>query len=394
MISRRFVYLLSGILFFSIVIVLAFLLPRGAESLIREIEACEAQSNSTQQCFEELIVRTAKEKDVSSGFDVLALLYDRNHEFAQYCHGNTHELGEIAYEKFAQKNVIEVSSKTSYCGFGFYHGFLESLLHSTGDLDEARRYCGEAEELLKSTYRGVPFACYHGIGHGVIDGTNPASWNDAQTFIAPGLELCATLGKIEEHKERCASGVFNALALAYRDPTFSLDIDKKDPYALCRSQKERYERESCHDQMNTYISASTQTFDEALSLAIFSAAEEYKVLAVETTAATMATRILKQSTDTFESYITSCKAVPFVYAQACIRGIASGLIELGKPEHEADVALRFCAQSDPHNDECHRVVFVGIRDRVPLSKYRSICDTTETFSGRAVTAECQKILEI
>src|SRR3989344_3749837 len=182
------------------------------ESLSSRVTRCEENGDQEQQCFEKLILEEARMRGIDAAFDALAFLYARDREFAAYCHGNTHELGGIAYESFKRQEDITLSAKTSYCGFGFYHGFMEALLFDSGDLAEARRFCEYVDEKLRSTAQGVSFACYHGIGHGVVDGSDPSLWGNASRYIEKGLVLCDTLGDVEEHKARCASGVFNALA--------------------------------------------------------------------------------------------------------------------------------------------------------------------------------------
>src|SRR3989344_5796378 len=218
------------------------------ESLSSRVTSCEENKDQEQQCFEELILEEARMRGIDAAFDVLAFLYARDREFAEYCHGNTHELGTLAYESFKRGDEMSLSAKTSYCGFGFYHGFMEALLFDSGDLAEARRFCEYADEKLRSSTGGVSFACYHGIGHGVIDGSDPSTWGSASKYIEKGLALCDTLGEVEEHKERCASGVFNALAIAYREPKYRITADPSDPFAVCRAQKKLYEREACYDQ--------------------------------------------------------------------------------------------------------------------------------------------------
>lgn len=353
--------------------------------------ACESDPNRKQQCYEELVLNEANEKSVSAGFDALAYLYERDAEFATFCHGNTHELGEIAYRNFTRDTEVDVSPKTAYCGFGFYHGFLEALLAETGDLSEARRYCAIAEERLKNTFAGVSFACYHGIGHGVVDGSEPDRWGDASSFIERGLKLCDTLGEVEEHKERCASGVFNALALAYRNPTFSLSIDTNDPYAICRAQSLPYAEEACHDQMNTYVIDTSPTFSDALALARRSASPTYVATAIEAAAGYRAQSML-ESDDTFAASIAACSALEGDLVSACIRGLAGGMIEFGKPGHEYDAALRLCSMANTESSICYQSLFTGVRDRVPKSEYPRLCTHIEVDISYEVGERCREIL--
>src|SRR3989344_9685049 len=68
------------------------------EPLSSRVTRCEENGDQEQPCFEELILEEARMRGIDAAFDALAFLYARDSEFAEYCHGNTHELGTLAYE--------------------------------------------------------------------------------------------------------------------------------------------------------------------------------------------------------------------------------------------------------------------------------------------------------
>ena len=187
------------------------------KDLLARITACKTSEAQRRNCFDSLIMKAARERGVAAGFDMLTEVYARVPEFVDDCHTITHDLGALSFEEFKSGKDFSLSAKASSCGFGFYHGFMEAMLAADGDLREAKRFCEYVDAKMKSNSGSVSAACYHGIGHGVVDGADKSKWGNESTFIERGLELCVGLGKIDpdtEHLTRCASGVFNSLAIA------------------------------------------------------------------------------------------------------------------------------------------------------------------------------------
>ncbi|MCE9549079.1 hypothetical protein K8Q98_01635 [Candidatus Nomurabacteria bacterium] len=79
-------------------------------------------------CWRDELENILNRKGLSASFDVLAVLYETEPDFVSECHGYTHELGEKAYFLFSRYKNIEMTPKASYCGYGFYHGFIETML--------------------------------------------------------------------------------------------------------------------------------------------------------------------------------------------------------------------------------------------------------------------------
>lgn len=370
-----------------VVLLGAYLLSsRDGDRFSAEIERCSAEGPRKQQCFDEFILAEAKSNGISAGLDALGAVYARDKKFASYCHGNTHELGIMAYDLFTRNEDISLSDKSSYCGFGFFHGFLEGLFANTGDLDEARRFCEYIDTNLKDSLLGVSFACYHGIGHGVVDGSDPERWGNDERFIEKGLALCDTLGEIEEHKERCASGVFNALAIAYLDPKYKLTVDPQDPFLICRKQGLRYAREACYDQMNSYIVKTTDSFSDALRLAA-RAEETYKGVTVASVAAFRARDALAGEKPLHE-FVEECNVLPSPLHDKCAEGFGAGLMEFGKPGEEYTAALHACENSGERTHACFRGVADGVRYRLRPDVHDAFCSDVATSLGQLYEKEC------
>jgi hypothetical protein len=208
------------------------------------------QSDNKARCYTDRIDEILATKGLSSAFDFLAAAYTADSDFARFCHANTHDLGRSAYLQFRSSEAVELSTKTSYCGYGFYHGFMEEMLVQTDDAEEAKIFCAYVGKEVPYPPAYAEGACYHGIGHGVTDGYDVEASGDAYALTVPGLKLCkAVASSNQEWQERCYSGVFNSIAILYRRPEFTLTTD--NPFTLCSAQYVPREKKSCYSQMNT-----------------------------------------------------------------------------------------------------------------------------------------------
>ncbi len=372
---------------------LAFFTRAQATDIPALVAACEKQGAQTQQCLNDLVLAQAHDRGIGAGFDALAAAYAHDAEFAAFCHGSTHELGKIAYADFKVGKDIELSSKTSYCGFGFFHGFMESLLQDSGTIDEARKFCAYVDDKLKASVGGVTFACYHGMGHGVIDGSDTSLWGDSKRFIQPGLDLCEKLGSTDMEKNWCGSGVFNAFAIHVRDPKYKLNIDPLDAYAICRAQTKSYFKIACYDQMNSYFVESTADFGEALRASARSAAKDPGAVphAVESVAGYEVLRVL-QSTRPAADYLKDCAALSGELADSCTRGFANGLVEFGKPGAEYDVALPMCAVAGAQMMACAEGIATAVRDRLSPAIQQKLCSDMAHSLGDTFGTRCREIM--
>eukprot|EP00923_Selenidium_pygospionis_P025169 GHVN01044337.1.p4 GENE.GHVN01044337.1~~GHVN01044337.1.p4 ORF type:complete len:101 (+),score=5.81 GHVN01044337.1:571-873(+) len=96
------------------------------------------------------------------------------------------------------------------CGYGFYHGFMETLLLTSGDVEEARAFCRYADEQLRGQASAASTACYHGTGHGAVDGGDTRAWGDVDAIMEPGFALCDQVAETEFH---CTSVTLGYLTL-------------------------------------------------------------------------------------------------------------------------------------------------------------------------------------
>jgi hypothetical protein len=305
-------------------------------------------------CYSKNIEGILRTRGIPAAFDALAVAYDSDPEFAGTCHAVTHDLGKAAYEEFHKTGNTELTSKASYCGYGFYHGFLDTLLVDTNDLTEARTFC---------TYVGknVPHppppefaegSCYHGIGHGITDGTDPRLWGSELAIVKPGLALCKKIADGNTTWQlRCVSGVFNALGNMYGDPQYKLH-PSPNPYALCRDGGfSPLETETCYDQMNTQAAIlGHNNLKEIIAFTNTIQNQHYRSVALHE-AVSYFVQILKHAQKNLSVQDMSLCALPTrELKDSCVSGLIGGVYEFGSPGQQYKEALAVCGTDSLASD--------------------------------------------
>lgn len=331
------------------------------------------------QCWRDAIETALGEQGLDAAFSVVAALYEQEPKFAKTCHGFAHRLGETAYRAFALNEPLALTAKTAYCGYGFFHGFMEALLYAGGNAAEAREFCREVDRQLSFETRGAAGACIHGIGHGAVDGGDPHLWGDAERLIQPGLELCRLVGENEIQIDRCASGVFNALAIAFNSSGYGLSANRADPYWVCTKQREPYFRKPCFEEMNTTVmTLANNDFAQAVKFVEAVPEDAYANHAM-LSAAGYAARFYQERAS-YPDIVRICHGVERRLAVSCVVGFAAGLVEFGKPQEEYKEALYFCRQellTGAEQDRCFERVFAYLAVLYSRQALDRVCQTVE-----------------
>lgn len=337
------------------------------------MDDCRKISEESERvsCFERLLDIKLSREGIDAAFDLVSDLYKSEPNFAQTCHALAHKIGVKAYQKFEQGQDFQLSAKTAYCSYGFYHGFMETLLVKTGDISEAGKFCDYVDQKLKNITADAKLSCYHGIGHGTVGVHDPRIRGDAQKLIDPAIALCEKVSTDDEQLFRCTSGVFNAIAIFLRTGEYQLPLDKNDPLKICRSQKETA-KISCYGNMNTLISWITQNnFKEGSK---FAEKEKDDIYAVTTLEYLIAFESFQNDTETL---LQVCRTTQERLRLPCIKGIAHGFMEKGDPGQEYVKAGEFCGRTDLTDDEkevCYKEL-VNYSNRIyPRDKASGICN--------------------
>lgn len=334
---------------------------------------------SKQRCWEDLIEKTLRDEDLDSAFNIVDQLYSSEPEFASDCHGYTHLIGEKAYEHFSNNQDIKLTSKASYCGFGFYHAFMENLLHTTGDLNQARKFCeyvGKQSEQSELTR----LSCFHGIGHGLLeDVPNPIIKGDDQVIIEKPLAICTELSKSEVESYRCASGVFNVLAIYYGNPRVGLTINKNDPYLICHNQSSLPFKKACYDQMNSSVlfSLSQSDLKKASKFAENVKEDDLANEAIHGLAGAYGQ--INVGKVNYDGVVKICQSIQSRLTPQCLQGFLLGMLEGGKPGEEYLEAINFCSNEfmeEAEKIKCFNTLVWNVSVTNP-QKLADICSSLE-----------------
>ncbi len=342
-----------------------------------------ATVGQTPQCWQKQIDAALKDKGLDAAFSLLADFYQTQPAFAQECHAYAHTLGQKAYQLFAQKKDVALSAKSSYCGYGFYHGFMETLLQTSGDIQEAKDFCAYAGKQLSGQTTDAEGACYHGIGHGAVDGSNPTAWGSAEKIMAPAMQMCQSVAGQDTSEfgklYRCVSGAFNAIEILSGDPKYRLEQIKKDPFYICPGQPENF-LEACYTNMLPAVLRFTKA-DFIKSAKLVQAIAEKKVNSVRPQVMLslfhewIRLNLNKPDYGAAEG-LKICRSLNADMRLPCVEGLSGGHMKYGQPQQEYVKALAFCASKILQADE-RQACYAFILPRLPVwyspEKSKEIC---------------------
>lgn len=340
-------------------------------------EKGQNESLGQMQCWSDLINSVLKDYGVDAAMDILAYSYDNNSSPGSTCHALTHKIGTTAYELFAAHKEFKISPKTAYCSYGFYHGFMEALVSRTGDAKEARRFCEDVDKQLSAQAPDAFLQCYHGIGHGWANNHNKKIATE-HDIGDPALKLCKAVAVNPDQLSRCATGVFNAIAIDYMSGEYGFPLNKNDPLQFCRGQEDIY-KDPCYISMNTLLMSLTEA-DLIKSAKFLETIKEdgYASHAMINLAAAYTTFHMQDNDQPYHFHL--CRSVQNRLHGPCIQGYAFGFMENGEPHNEYVKPLEFC-QADWLNEKekaaCQEYIFSYLRQWYPKDKNEQICGTVK-----------------
>lgn len=335
-------------------------------------------------CWQELLDETLERRGLPETFDLLADLYAKEPLFATECHSFVHRIGESAYKKFQKGENFELSSKTSYCGYGFYHGFMEGLLLVTGDIKQAQEFCKYVGIKIAGETTDGEGACYHGIGHGAVDGGLPNLWGNPQKMITEALDMCEKVGGSDRSQYgklyRCTSGAYNSIEVLASDPKYKLEMIVRDPFYLCPSQKEEY-KEGCYTNMipallrltNEDVVKSQKYIEKIPSDPDFFIRKQVTSSLFHEF---IRLNLSKENYNKIEG-VNICHSLGDAYRIACINGLSGGHMKYGDPNKAHIKGLAFCVSQELRQDEtsvCYNHILSRLRVWYSVLKSKEICE--------------------
>lgn len=313
---------------------------RGDSSEARA-QCLERQKNTdlAPACWEAEITEAISEKGLGEAFTLVDSFYAEDPAFRRNCHDVMHILGAAAFREFKNSPSVSAEQRTSYCGYGFYHGFVETMLLENGNtnFDAVKKYCMQLGREYSPAASGP---CFHGIGHAVFDSLPGSMWGSNDVMTQSALAVCERVLVEKEERVQCASGVYNSLANALSARTYQLSYSDMDALAFCDIQKEEY-RESCLAEVGIgYIREKHMDRDEALSFVrSMNGYEKFSQLFYYFSDETK--RIMFDLD--VSSLSSACTALEgSAETHQCINGVLQGFRESTQVEKMYEISLPFC----------------------------------------------------
>jgi hypothetical protein len=361
--------IILGVLVFLAVVEGVFLFASKRE------QACVQASESDRKiCWEQVVQKEIKKGNIVEALDALSSFYEANPSMGEMCHSLTHEIGQASYRFFARGVDFEITPKTAYCSYGFYHGFMEALVINKGDMELARTFCDDVDRQLASLTPDASLQCFHGIGHGTVNNHDPRTWGNEQTMINPALTLCEQVSISSQQRSRCATGVFNGIATFYATGKYNLIVDPKDPLHICRLQKEEYQ-DACYVSMNTLLlQVSNNNLKQAAAYVEQIPDDEMAHHAMINLASPIGSGNIDKNDHT--EVVAVCRSLSNRLHLSCIAGYAFGFLEHGVPTKEYIKPLEFCNSKYLVSEEqnaCFEYILSYLPQWYAQEKVKDIC---------------------
>lgn len=273
-------------------------------------------------------------------------IFKKNEEFPEIyarCHEVTHYLSRLEYER--QKSIAKVYSQCdSTCHGGCYHGTMEAYLKENINADFAK-VCGKKEDYQKP----IEFnECLHGMGHAAMFVT--------EMELPYSLKLC-DIFSVQEHKERCYTGVFmeNSSSSTSFDHK-SIYVKADDPFYPCNVLEEKYQS-LCWQYQSSYFSIiSNQDWKKVASLCL-KIPEKYHDRCFRTIGTNQV-----GFTSSLAKMKEGCVVMPSLHFQEiCVSGVVSSLSY--RFVGDTKKMLDFCSLVDtPYKEICYKQMGTSLLD--------------------------------
>ena len=325
-------------------------------------------------CFDDLIRDTVRTEGIDAAYALFEETYAKG-ELPRGCHWTAHRIGEAGYDLYRAGKDFSISVATTYCGYGFYHGFMERLLRENPDPKYALGFCDRVKEQLGDM--GL-WNCYHGIGHGYTeDPPDPATEGSFQAMIQPGIKMCEFLfGKNFRDINLCLTGVFTVPVGFASDNEHGLSIDPENPFAECNRQPYRYQK-ACYGEIAAKLDSILNWDIRALTPYIEKIHDDkLKRLVVWVVPSVMMAKDILA--DDHSKYIEQCKeGFTDRLRRICWGGSILGFFHHGEPQKQYEKVLGFC-NSSAWKTEDERTFCWGeglrqMRQNYSLDKVKSLC---------------------
>jgi plastocyanin len=227
----------------------------GPTPSLEECISYYGTSTSQSFCWGQTLMQVIRDEGVAAAFEAIEPMHSTP-EFEQQCHDVMHILGQATYGDFIEDpDRVQTNPLTTACGYGFYHGFIETMLVDLGrgDMRTAHDYCeslATTQGLGTDSAQGrASEACYHGVGHALFDTIDSSLWGSARRMVSSVTRECERLTENPMKQEICMSGVYNSLANAFANRDYYLAFEAGSD-RICAEEPFRYQHR-CYIEVST-----------------------------------------------------------------------------------------------------------------------------------------------
>ncbi len=298
-------------------------------------------SYSRQRCWIRMLRSTQKEQGTKSAFALLDKLYTEDVNFGGTCNDITHRIGGQAWSLYKDHLTDIVSPETLFCNAGFYHGLMEVFISHGKNIEKAVAFCGDVNDILGSYSRLGVNACFHGVGHGVMElvGVHSlANWNSINELLSQGFDVCTRFE--DEYATSCINGMFNAVFTHYRDTPYKPQEYADNPFWFCPGVVSRWQR-FCYEAMGANMLWEGKHDIAKSSVFIANLVPpDHRQWALRTVIQETAFSSVTESN--WDEYIKACLGLSGSLITLCTETFIEGLTDNGPPGKEFSPAVTFC----------------------------------------------------
>lgn len=343
-------------------------------SLQRRITNC--RTSNSEPCYVGLIMDVFNKEGLDKALDLVTVIYSQDSSFSGSCHDVGHILGAATFKLFKEGKPFKITPKAAFCSYGFYHGFMEALA-SEGDVSKAREFCAYVDKQISKETPDAALQCYHGIGHGWVNIHGDKTLLGDDLGIAnKGLALCEKVASNDSELSRCATGVFNGIAIFYANGENNLRVKENDPMWLCRSVDLKFQ-DPCYISMNTVLYQVTKGDFKQATIYI----EQIKADSVAQHAMinlALPYSLAELDKPDHSQSVNICRNLQKRLVNSCFQGFAFAYLEHGEPGKEYVKAINFCKNNGLTKDEesgCLSYIYGYLAQWYPKDKAFSICNS-------------------
>lgn len=343
----------------------------------------ETSIGDKQACWERELTFTLEEQGASAAYELFVELYQDPDFSVVGCHSMAHKLGEAEYGIFLRHrdlSQLEFPPETAYCGYGYYHGFIEHYLRDNPDYSLADRFCRSLVASLEDSVPRIRLNCYHSIGHGFVpEPVDIEVWGNPKALVAPALAACQNIPD-HDAREECYQGAFNVIADWMWNDQFGLEYPEDEPLSICTLFEDAQVSDACYYEVAMRLNPLVQNdFLRAYEKYIAAIPNEKTAGTVLNSfaASALGARIVE---DDFSDLVLECRQLPAFLQVDCMKGLTGAFIAHGEPEREYEKAIAFCSMgflTEKEEDVCWWNVVRTFKGVYTPQKVAKVCSLVE-----------------